>query len=119
MDITEAYFRLAHPLLNSLFRVIVVMEIIEAYCLNRLSRVLVVMEIIEAYFRLASPLLHRFEKQILLRTTSWRRRMMRGDGDHRSLLRLAPPLSNHLFHVVDMVDVVDVVDAIDVVEVVD
>ena len=41
-------------------------------------------EIIEAYFRLASPLLNRVEKQIFLRTTSWRRRMMRGDGDHRA-----------------------------------
>ena len=75
MMIIEAYFRLAHPLLNSLFRVIVVTEIIEACCLNRLScvmvvteiieacclnrlsRVMVVTEIIEVYFCLAPPLL--------------------------------------------------------------
>ena len=41
MMIIEAYFRLAHPLLNSLFRVIGMTEIIEACCLIRLSELVV------------------------------------------------------------------------------
>ena len=41
MMIIEAYFRLAHPLLNSIFRVVAMTEIIEACCLNRLSELVV------------------------------------------------------------------------------
>ena len=82
-EIIEAYSRLAPPLLNRLSRVIVVTEIIETFVLNRLSCVMVVTEITEAYSRLVSPWMNRFEKQIFLRTTSWRRRIMRGGGDHR------------------------------------
>ena len=48
--------RLAPPLLNRLFRVFVVTDMIEAYSLNRLFCVMGVMEIIEAYCRLAPPL---------------------------------------------------------------